>query len=230
MVRFPETRHSALAAVRSGDADARRRGLDVLAESYWRPVYGYLRLRWRKPHAEAADLTQDFFALLLENGALEKFDPSRARLRTYLRACADGLASNDRRAARRRGQPVSFDFESARAEVEARAEPAASPEALFEKEWARGLFTAALGRLRERCAKIGKEQHFQIFHAYELGDRPSYAELARRFQVSVSDVTNRLAWARRELRAEVLRLLRESTAGESEFRAEARALLGIDPP
>src|SRR5438128_11279475 len=59
---------------------ARRRALSALATAYWRPVYGYLRLHWRKPHDEAADLTQDFFAHALEKDLLARFDPARARL------------------------------------------------------------------------------------------------------------------------------------------------------
>src|SRR3981081_2783501 len=53
---FPPTRHSAVAAVRDGDAEERGRALDTLAAVYWQPVYTYLRLRWRRPHEEAADL------------------------------------------------------------------------------------------------------------------------------------------------------------------------------
>src|SRR5437660_7821556 len=92
---FPTTRHSALTAVREGDPEARRRALSALATAYWRPVYGYLRLHWRKPHEEAADLTQDFFAHALEKDLLARFDPERARLRTFLRACVDRVAAED---------------------------------------------------------------------------------------------------------------------------------------
>ena len=99
---FPATRHSALAAIRAGDPEERRRALSALATAYWRPVYGYLRLHWRKPHEEAADLTQDFFAHALEKDLLVRFDPARARLRTFLRACIDRVAAEDGRAARRR--------------------------------------------------------------------------------------------------------------------------------
>ena len=51
---FPPTRHSAVEAVRAGDAAARERGLQAIASAYWRPVYTYLRLHWRRPHEEAA--------------------------------------------------------------------------------------------------------------------------------------------------------------------------------
>ena len=233
---FPATRHSALAAIRGGDEEQRRRGLSALAEAYWRPVYGYLRLHWRRPHDDAADLTQEFFAHLLEKDLLARFDPARSRLRTFLRACVDRVAGGGSRAARRlkRGGGVAaipFDFEGARAEIEKAAGAAEPPDVLFEREWARGLFAAALERLRDRCAREGKSQQFALLEAYDLGEgteRPSYADLARRFGIPTTDVTNRLAWARRKLREVLLDLLRECTATESELREEARTLLRLD--
>jgi RNA polymerase sigma factor (sigma-70 family) len=234
---FPATRHSALAAIRSGNEEQRRRALDVVAEAYWRPVYSYLRLQWRKPHDEAADLTQEFFTHLLGKDLLSRFDPRRSRLRTFLRSCIDGLVANEHRAQGRlkRGgeRHATFDFEEVRAAVERLHSPALSPEERFEQEWARGLFTAALDRLRRDCEREGRAPHFELFEQHELSEgpgRPSYAGLAKRFRISTSDVTNRLAGIRRRLRATVLELLRESTASEAEFRAEARALFGKDPP
>src|SRR5919201_1076054 len=230
--RFPATRHSALTAVRSGDGAERARGLATLSAVYWRPVYSYLRLRWRKPHEEAADLAQEFFAELLEKELLARFDPSRARLRTWLRVCIDGVVANQQKAAARQKRgggaaALRFDFEEARDELEKLAACAESAESQFENEWARGVFGMALERLREKCSLAGKADHFAVLEAYDLVDgRPTYAELARRFGISVSDVTNRLFRMRRELRRVVLDVLRELTATEEEFRQEARALLG----
>jgi RNA polymerase sigma factor (sigma-70 family) len=235
---FPATRHSALAAIRGGDPEERQRALSALATAYWRPVYGYLRLHWRKPHDEAADLTQDFFAHALEKDLLARFDPARARLRTFLRACIDRVAAEDGRSARRlkRGggaAQVGFDFEGARAAIENAAGAAEAPDVLFEREWARGMFAAGLKRLRELCAREGKSQHFALLEQYDLGagtDRPSYADLAQKLGIAATDVTNRLAWARRKLREVLLDLLRECTGSQSELREETRALLGLDGP
>ena len=230
--RFPSTRHSAVAAVRSGDTAERARGLATLASVYWRPVYSYLRLRWHRPHEEAADLAQEFFVEVVQKELLARFDPGRARLRTYLRVCIDGLVANSDKAASRQKRgggaaALQFDFEAARGEIEGLSGPADSPETLFEKEWARALFATALRRLRDECAGAGKAQHFALLEQYDLGDaRPSYAELAERFGIAVTDVTNRLFRVRRELRRIVLEVLRELTVSEEEFREEARALLG----
>jgi RNA polymerase sigma factor (sigma-70 family) len=227
---FPPTRHSAIAALRSGDEGERARGLATLSAVYWRPVYSYLRLRWKRPHEEAADLAQDFFAELVEQHLLERFDPGRARLRTWLRVCIDGLVANHDKAASRQkrgggARAVQFDFEAVRAEVEQLASE--SPDERFEQDWARGVFGMALERLSEHCDQSGKTQHYALLEEYDLGpERPTYAELASRHGLSVTDVTNRLFRVRRELRRLLLEVLRELTASDDEFREEARALLG----
>ncbi|MGH7456855.1 MAG: hypothetical protein ACRENG_36230, partial [bacterium] len=78
----------------------------------------------------------------------------------------------------------------------------------------------------------GKEVHFKIFQRYDLdeeaGEKISYEQLAAEFKTSASNVTNYLAYARREFRRIVLEKLREMTATEEEFQSEARAVLGVD--
>jgi len=240
MTRFPETRGSLVAAVRSPDEATRARALSTLAEAYWRPIYAYVRLHFGRSHEEAADLTQDFFARLVEKPLLERFDPEKARLRTYLRLAVDGLVANDFRSRSRlkRGggkEALSLDFEAVRSEVEERrAGVQLSPEELFEREWARSVFTLAVERFRGTCEEDGRELRFALFSAYDLEDgsspeRPTYEDLARRFGTSAVDVTNQLAAARRDFRRIVLDLLRELTVSDAEFRLEARALLGIEP-
>ncbi len=241
MTRFPDTRGSLVAAIKSGDGKARARALETLAEAYWRPIYTYVRLKAGIEHEEAADLTQEFFARLVEKDWLERFDASKARLRTYLRVLVDGIVANESKATVRvkRGgglRILSLDFDAVRREVEERrAEGDLSPEDLFEREWVRSVFSMAVERVRERCAAGGKELRFALFSAYDLeGDeaveRPRYEDLARRFGTSAIDVTNQLAAARRDFRRVLLDLLRELTVSDAEFRAEARALLGVEPP
>jgi RNA polymerase sigma-70 factor (ECF subfamily) len=240
MTRFPDTRGSLVAAMRSPDEATRARALSTLAEAYWKPIYTYVRLHFRRGHDDAADLTQDFFARLVEKSLLARFDPEKARLRTYLRLAVDGLVANEWKAKGRvkRGaglQILSLDFDAVRREVEEqRSAGELSPEDLFEKEWVRSVFSMAVERFRETCAADGKELRFALFSAYDLeGDaaveRPRYEDLAHRFGTTAVDVTNQLAAARRDFRRIVLELLRELTVSDAEFRLEARALLGIEP-
>ena len=97
---FPATRGSLLQAVRSGSPNERQRALEILISAYWKPVYKYVRLKWGKD-AAAEDLTQEFFMEVVERKLLDRYDPQKAKLRTYLRLCMDGLAANDHKAAQR---------------------------------------------------------------------------------------------------------------------------------
>ena len=234
---FPATRWTALRGAGSEDPEERRSALEVLVAGYWRPVYKYLRLRWRRSDEDAQDLTQEFFARLIERGDLEKFDPEKARLRTYLRVCLDRLVQNTERNARRqkRGGSVELlpmDFVAAEAELALVAPPASDArDEVFEREWVRSLFGLAVDELRERCDTRGRSLDYRLFERYELGDesvaRPTYAQLGEEFDVPVTRVTNRLAAVRGELRGIVLEKLREMTGSDEEFRSEARAVLGV---
>jgi DNA-directed RNA polymerase specialized sigma24 family protein len=232
---FPATRESVLRAIASPDAEVRQRAWDVLAGAYWRPVYTYLRLRWRVDADEAQDLTQGFFARALEKDFFARYDAARARFRTFLRTCLDGYVSNERTAARRLkrgGGLLAVDFAGAEAELAGTA-AGADVEELFRREWVRSLFTAAVQDLQERCRASGREVPFALFERYDLDappeGRPTYAELARVHGLPVTQVTNHLAAMRREFRRLVLERLRALTATEEEFRAEARDLLGGAP-
>ena len=236
MAQFPATRHSVLAAIRSDDGDVRRVAFDVLVTAYWKPVFKYVRLKWSAPPDDAADLTQAFFLRAYEKEFFEGFDPARARFRTYLRTCLDGFVANARKAESRlkRGGGITLvpiDFDEAERELSQHAHNAIDDfDAYFHREWLRSLFAVAAARHRDGCAGRGRPERFLLFDAYDLaGDeaaRPTYADLARRFGLSATDVTNELAAARREFRRLVLDALREQCASDEEFEAESRALTG----
>lgn len=237
--RFPATRWSGVEGARSSDPTKQARALDTLFAAYWKPIYKYIRLRWNRSVDEAQDLTQGFFAELLERRLLAKYDPAKSRLRTYLRLCADSFIMNEQKAAQRQkrggGAPhVALDCQAAEAEMQSLAvDPASipspdSPEQFFEKEWIRSLFALAVDDLRELCNQRQREQTFRLFEEYDLADdqTASYEKLSERYAVPVTNVTNALAWARREFRRIALERLREICGSEDEFRREARSLFG----
>jgi RNA polymerase sigma factor (sigma-70 family) len=239
--RFPATRWSVIAGVRSEDAAERKRALDALCEAYWKPVYKYVRLRWNRAAPDAQDLTQGFFAEMLERELLNRFDADKSRLRTYLRLCVDSFVMNEEKAAHRqkRGgkvQHLALDFAGAEEEFAGStidAAAIASPESLeefFEKEWVRSLFALAVEDLHALCAERGRERAFQLFEAYDLegDDKISYAQLAQHYGIAVTEVTNALAWARREFRKFALERLRKISGSDDEFQREARAAFGWD--
>jgi RNA polymerase sigma factor (sigma-70 family) len=236
--RFPPTRRSAVEAVGSGDPAERARAFDVLVRAYWKPVYAHLRLRWRHAPDDARDLTQDFFARAFEKRFFADYDSSRALFRTYMKTCLDRFATDGVRKERREKRGggslrVSLDFDVAEEELAGFAPGAGEPvEASFDAAWARSLVGAAVSALESLCEEQGRRPYFTVFRRYVLqddedGPRPSYAALAEELGLSVSNVTNYLAWARREFRALLLEELREVTTSEEEWRSEARLLLGI---
>jgi RNA polymerase sigma factor (sigma-70 family) len=242
--KFPATRWSAVRAACGDDPADRNRALEAIIAAYWKPIYKYLRIRWSKSNEDAKDLTQAFFTRLIEKEYLGDFDPSKARLRTFLRVCVDHFVANEAKSANRlkRGgsaQHVSLDFEAAEAELARTTsplQPSSPPERIdefLEKEYLRSLFSAAVENLRQFCESRGKQIHFRVFETYDLDDgeshRPTYAQLAAEHGIAVTDVTNYLAFARREFRRISLERLREMTASDEEFRREARALLGVEP-
>jgi len=131
---------------------------------------------------------------------------------------------------------VALDFAGAEEELGAATIDAgslASPESLeefLEKEWVRSLFALSVENLRELCVEKERERTFQLFEAYDLeGDSNiSYERLAAEYGIAASDVTNALAWARREFRKIALERLRELCSSEDEFLREAKAVFGWD--
>lgn len=215
---FPTTHLSAIVA---GPA-----GFPRVVEAYWKPVYLYLRLQHRRSAEDAADLTQELFARAWERESFSSFNPAKGRFRTFLRTLVDRLALNERETATRlkRGggiEHVSFDFAAAENEV-AQPRQTLDPEELFARELVRSLMQQALDDLR-----AADGERFAIFEAYELVEQGlSYADLAQRFSLPVTTITNRLAAARRELRRFALQRLRSITATDEEFRAESRRIFG----
>lgn len=233
---FPATRLSVVERTRSADDQTRRVALAAIIEAYWKPVYKYLRVKWSLDPEAAADLTQEFFTSTLEKEVVEKYDPARARFRTYLRLCLDGFASNARKAERRlkRGGGatlVPLDFQTAEGEI-ASHEPAvgADVDELFYREWVRALLERSVADLRQHADELGRPQMFAVFERYELAAeheaRPTYSDIARALNLTTATVTNHLAAMRRQFRTIVLERLRELTSSEEEWETEAARLLG----
>ncbi len=187
---FPATRPSVVRDLGSLDPVRRAAAYEALARSYWRPVYVYVRLRWRRSPEDAQDLTQEFFTRAFEREYLSRYDPAKARFRTFVRTCLDGFLANEDKAASRlkRGGGVTItgvDFARFDADLAAHArsdEP--DPERWFQREWVRGVFAEALDRLGAHCDVCGHAGAFALFQRYDVdpddtGARPTYAALAQ---------------------------------------------------
>lgn len=224
---FPTTRRSLIECA-SGSGSLAREALDAIIAVYWKPAYKHVRIQWKRSNEESKDLVQGFFAALIEQEILAGFDPSKARFRTYLKACLDHFVMKQDESAQRikrgGGAILVFDFNAAERELAG----APSVEDVFVREWQREMFALGLRDLRELCQSSGKSTHYRIFEQYDLAesDRPSYAELAAQHDLPVTSVTNYLAWARRELRRLVMLRLSAVTSSDPECQAELRVLFG----
>lgn len=208
------------------------RAADVVMRAYRSPIIAVLRHRLGLDLADAEDLAHDFLGQALAKQWLERYDPGKARFRTFLRSCLLAFASTAHESAGRlkRGggvHHVALD-DAMQSPV-----PDAADEQLFDREWVRSILEIALDAFHAECTTAGREVTWRVFHARDVAGAeadapPSYAELATRFDLPVTQVTNCLTWARPRFRAQVLEALRALTATEGEFRSEARALLGVD--
>ena len=234
---FPVTNRSAIVAVRSDEPQIRQRAFDAILESYWKPVYKYIRIKWNVDNEDAKDLTQGFFINAFEKNHFANYDPAIASFQTFLRTCADGFVSNERKAQHRlkRGgglEHVSLDFQSADTELDLHPpSPELTPEEYFEREWIRSLFLQAVEKLREKCDETNNRVRFQLFDRYDLEEsteQVSYATLASEFGLTTTTVNNHLAAARRDFRKILLDKLRQTSASDAEFESQARELLGLE--
>src|SRR6185436_10182722 len=111
---FPTTRRSVVLALASADAAERARAFDTLLACYWKPLYKYARVAFRRTREDAEDLTQSFFARAFEKESLAAYDPAKASFRTFLRLLFDRHAANEWRAGqrvKRGGGEVHLDFD-----------------------------------------------------------------------------------------------------------------------
>jgi RNA polymerase sigma-70 factor (ECF subfamily) len=227
---FPTTRWSRVA--RAGDpagADARA-ALAELCAAYWYPIYALVR---RLGHGEpdALDLTQEYFARLLEKPVLAAADPGRGRFRAFLRAdCGYFLAGRrDREHARKRGggrPTLSIDARDAEGRYVLEPADLLTPDRLFDRAWALTLLGRALDRLAADYAATGRGPLFERLQPALTGGSLStpYAEIAQALGMSepaVQQAAGRLRKRYREaLRAEIAATLDDCSdaAIESEIR------------
>lgn len=233
---FPPTRHTVIERLRAADGSQRAAAFGDLVDGYWKPVYKHLRATWRLGPEDAQDLTQAFFSEAFEKAWLTRYEPGRARFRTFVRVCVDRFAMNARQASarmKRGGQVrlVPLDFDRAEQEVQVQA-PSTPPdaEAFFQAEFVRALFQRAVGETREELERTGRGVHFTLFERYDLdpAEAVSYGALAAEFGLTESQVTNHLSLARRTFRAKALAALRGLCGTDDEFRREARELFGME--
>ena len=225
---FATTHWSVVLTAGRSDTTRAQDALARLCQTYWYPLYAYVRRRGYSAH-DAQDLTQAFFARLLEHQSLNCADPERGRFRSFiLTAMNHFLASEWKRgmAQKRGGGTLAISLDLAAAEERFDLEPAdrSAPDKMFEKQWALALLAEVLNRLEGEYQGEGKTDLFAALKQTLLGVRESqpYAELADSLGMNESAVkvaVHRLRKRYRELiRAEIANTLDRSQNVETEMR------------
>ncbi|MCC7373750.1 MAG: sigma-70 family RNA polymerase sigma factor [Verrucomicrobiales bacterium] len=229
---FATTRWKMVLAARA-DSPVRGDALEQLCSTYWLPVYGYLRRHGHGPH-ESEDLTQSFFASLLETDFLDRADPARGRFRSFLIGALRHFLSShfERVNALKRGGGAQFvDWSTFDAEKEcARAFPAqADPAQAYEVAWAYALMNRALARLEEEYAAAGRGPQFSTLKPF-LGRTPTRGDYVRVAEILGTTRTTVAVWAHRlgQRYAELVKLEVAATVGSAdEVNDELRHLVAM---
>jgi RNA polymerase sigma-70 factor (ECF subfamily) len=208
---FRTTRWSVvLSAARDGTES--RRALEWLCETYWQPIYVYIRRRGHDAE-NAADLTQSFILTLLEGKPLQRIDPKLGKFRAYLLASVNHFLSNERdrtRAMKRRAEQASLwlDLEDAERQYQLESAPALGPDELFEAKWARTVLQDALRRLEQDYDASNGTALFRRLRGHLTGEDPAYDRLADELGMTAGALRVAVHRMRRKLGT----LLREAVA------------------
>jgi RNA polymerase sigma factor (sigma-70 family) len=230
---FVTTHWSVVLSARKKDSPQSAAALETLCRTYWYPLYAYVRRQGHSPH-DAQDLTQEFFARLLQKDYLKAADKEKGRFRTFLMVALKRFLANewDRLRAQKRGggQPLlSLDTESAEERYRVEPTESATADRIFERRWALTLLDHTMTRLRQEFTAAGKAQEFTHLKTCLTAERGeiSYAEIGA--ALGQSEATARVAVHR--LRKRFRELFREEIAqtvsSAEEIEAEVRYLMGV---
>ncbi|MGI9474554.1 MAG: RNA polymerase sigma factor [Rubripirellula sp.] len=225
---FRSTRWSEVIAAGNGSSPESQRALASLCEIYWYPLYAYARRRVPNVH-QAQDLTQAFFAELLEKNYVGAATPERGRFRSFLLTAFKHFLSKqwEKGKAQKRGggrAPISLDFENADSRL--RIDPAAglTAEQCYDQQWVIALLDQILDRLQTEFEKSGKLEQFVQLKGFIIGDHsgPTYAQVAEELgmtEAAAKKSASRMRKRYRELlREEIAQTISEPDDVDQEIR------------
>ncbi len=211
---FPSTIWMRIEQAKEPTAPQSREALAELCEAYWHPVYAFIRRKGNDPD-RAADLTQGFFTVLIETGALASVTPEKGRFRSFLMAACNHFLCNQRaheRALKRGGGRFLISIDQLKAEDRLRLEPfhEMTPEKTFIRQWALTMLDRVMAALQAEASVKGKTEVFEEVRPVLLGREavPSYAQLSAK--LGLSETTLKVTVHR--YRTRYRRLLRDEIA------------------
>ena len=230
---FPNTRWSVVLAARGQFSPESAAALEAICRAYWNPLYAYVRRTGQSPH-DAQDLTQEFFARLLEKRWLESADPHKGKLRTFLIVALKNFLSKKWRhdsAQKRGGGHAPAQIDTAFAECRLAVDTSKlAPDEAFDQQWALTLLDLTINRLRAEFVAAGKAVDFEALKSCLMAGREviEYGTVAK--QLGFSEGAARVAVHRmrkrfREIyREEISQTLADGADLEAELRYLAGAL------
>ena len=233
---FRTTHWSAVLAARDQNSSQAQAALAELCQTYWYPLYAYIRRRGNNP-TDAEDLTQGFFARLLEKNYIGDVTPGMGRFRSFLLTSLNHFLANEwdrAQSSKRGGGKVIISLDDQDPEARYQFEPVENitPETLFEQRWAMTVLERVLARLREEFVATEKTELFDHLKVFLTADRPdcSYAEIAARTGLKEGAVKVAVHRLRRRygelLRAEIA----NTVSDPAEIAEELRHLISVLTP
>ncbi len=230
---FADTHWSVVLAAGDSTSPQSVEALEKLCRTYWYPLYAFVRRRGSAEH-DAKDLTQGFFAHLLERHALRSVVPERGKFRSFLLKSLKNFLTDehDRQQAQKRGGGQALiSIDAQEAEQRYRLEPATpeTPEKLFEQRCALALLDAALSRLDKEYTASDKGPLFSQLRGLLLDTAQAkpYAEIAQQIGMSEEAVKK----ASQRMRQRYQQIIREeishTVATSSEVEEELRYLWSV---
>ena len=222
------------------DPEIARAALAELCQTYWPPLYAYVRGRGYSIH-DAQDLTQGFFAYLIEHKIHLRADREKGKFRAFLLASLKNFLSHARereQTLKRGGGREFLPLDEGRAEAAeslfqthtSTGSSALPEDKLFEKSWAETLVSTTLDRLAATYKAEGKADLFESFQTFLTAGAealPAYSELATRLAVAESTIRSHITRLRARYREMLRDEVRRTVNTEAEVDAELRELLRI---
>lgn len=209
---FPSSHWSLIARAGDSDPERARSALVQLCQSYWYPLYVFVRRQVSSAH-EAEDVTQGFFAHVLEHEVIEAADPNRGRFRSYLMSCCKNYLANHRRAAKtvkRGGNAITIDFGAAASRYAREPVDPEDAEMLYLRRWAFTLLDETFATIEKEYRSEGRAELLALLRPTLLGDSDAqpYADIGRTLNMS----ENAIKKASQRLRARFGEELRSRVA------------------
>ena len=240
MSTFPSTAWTAISRARSGGDPGAREALAFLCAAYWRPLYSFARGLGYATE-DATDLTQGYFALLIEKDYLGDVRLREGRFRAFLLTSFKHFLSKERdraRAVKRGGGRVPLSIDAREAEAQHTDDPrdTLDPEALFERRWALTILERAMARLGRELEQAGRGAEFEQLEGYLTGSEPRvlYHEVAERLGTTEGAVKKMVHRLRRRyghlLREEIGATVAEPGDIDAELHHLLSAVRPWEPP